>query len=205
MEEASTEIQILEAARQVFTQKGFAAARMQEIADRASINKGLLHYYFRSKEKLFLAVFEEAFQRVTHRINEIFEADLPLFEKIEAFVHNYLDTIIENPYLPGFVVSELNRNPTQFLHTLFAKRQKPNPTKLMLQIQQEVERGRIRPIHPVNLVLNILSMCIFPFVARPLFQSITEMDDATYFQLMKMRKKDITEFVLNAIRLPETN
>ncbi|HEX2898201.1 MAG TPA: helix-turn-helix domain-containing protein, partial [Bacteroidia bacterium] len=60
-EKENTEFRILEAARHIFQQKGFDGARMQEIADTAQINKGLLHYYFKSKDALFHKVFGIAF------------------------------------------------------------------------------------------------------------------------------------------------
>ncbi len=200
--EASTEEKILEAAREVFTQKGFAAARMQEIADVAGINKGLLHYYFRSKNKLFRAVFDEAFAQFVLRVNKIFEADIPLFDKIEAFVDQYMDILIANPMLPSFVINELNQKGEAFVKDLLSRERRPNPLPLIGQIQMEVQAGRIRKVDPFHLFLNMLSMCAFPFVARPLFQGVARMDDATYLNLMKTRKQEIINFIHNAIRLP---
>ena len=197
----NTEEKILEAARTVFTQKGYAAARMQEIADVAEINKGLLHYYFRSKERLFHAVFEEAFGRVVKHVNHIFESNLPLFEKIEGFVEKYMDTLLENPEVPAFVVNELNQKGEAFVKELMQKRQKPNPMPLIMQIQMEVDAGKIRQVNPFQLVLSLLSMCAFPFIARPLFKSFAQIDDRMYMQLMESRKKEIVDLVINGIKL----
>ncbi len=198
--EPSTEEKILDAAREVFTQKGFAAARMQEIADKAGINKGLLHYYFRSKNKLFHAVFYEVFDQFSLRINEVFGADLPLFEKIEAFVSQYMDTLIANPALPSFMINELNQKGEAFVKELMSRKTKPNPLPLIGQIQMEVQAGRIRAVNPFHLVLNMLSLCAFPFIARPLFQGIAQVDDETYLKLMESRKQEIIDFIHNAIR-----
>jgi AcrR family transcriptional regulator len=195
----STEEKILIAAKKIFTRKGYAAARMQEIADTAEINKGLLHYYFKSKEKLFRAVFEEAFAKLTREINYIFESDLSLFEKIEGFVNKYIDQMIDNPYLPAFVINELNQNQEAFIKDILGRKEKPNPFKLLTTIQTEVNKGTIRPINPVQLVLNMISMCVFPFVAKPLLQGVVNIDDETYMQMMDMRKKEIVEFIINAI------
>lgn len=196
----NTEEKILEAAREVFTQKGFAAARMQEIADEAGINKGLLHYYFRSKNRLFQAVFKEAFGKVVQHINQIFETELPLFEKIEIFVNRYMDILIKNPEIPAFVINELNQKGAKFVDELIEKGQRPNPLPLILQIQAEVEAGNIRPVNPFHLVLSILSMCVFPFIARPLFQSFTQVNDQQYMQLMQNRAQEITDLIINSIR-----
>ena len=194
-----TENRILEAAKRVFVRKGYAGARMQEISDEAGINKGLLHYYFKSKDNLFTAIFEQAFYEFIPRQNEIFDADLPLFTKIEQFVVRYLDFLAEHPYLPSFILQELQRHPDVFIQKLSEMDMKPNPMKLVMQIQMEVEKGHIRPIHPVHLVVNVLSMCVFPFVARPMMQAMLQVSDADYFEFMKSRKGVIVEFVKNAL------
>ena len=95
-----TEEKILSAARKIFTTKGMAGARMQDIANEAGINKALLHYYYRDKEKLFETIFLEEAQKFFPKINAIFQSDDPLFLKIEKFVDEYIDEMLENPYLP---------------------------------------------------------------------------------------------------------
>ncbi|MCB0578729.1 MAG: TetR/AcrR family transcriptional regulator [Phaeodactylibacter sp.] len=199
--EETTEGKILAAAKEVFTRKGFAATRMQEIADVAGINKGLLHYYFRSKNKLFHAVFDEAFGQFALRINEVSAADMPLLEKIEAFVSQYMDTLIANPALPSFVINELNQKGEAFVKDLMSREKKPNLLPLIGQIQMEIQAGRIREVNPFHLVLNMLSMCAFPFIARPLFQGIAQIDDQTYLKLMESRKREVIDFIHNAIKI----
>ena len=199
--ELSTEEKILNAAKEVFTKKGFAATRMQEIADVADINKGLLHYYFRSKNQLFRAVFDEAFDQFALLINKVFAADMPLFEKIEAFVNQYMDILIANPALPSFVINELNQKGDAFVQDLMNRKNKPNPLPLIGQVQMEIQAGRIRAVNPFHLVLNMLSMCAFPFIARPLFQAIAQVDDETYLKLMESRKQEIIDFIHSAIRV----
>lgn len=196
-----TEEKILTAAKEVFIQKGYAAARMQEIADKAEINKGLLHYYFRNKDKLFSAVFMDAFHKFAPRINQIFEADLPLFEKIESFVDEYMDILLENPNIPLFVIHEMNQKPEEFINSIMSNKDRPNPMKLIVQIQSEVQKGRIREINPLQLVMNMISMCVFPFVASPLFKSLLQMDQATYLQFMQLRKKEVSGFIIESIKI----
>ncbi len=196
----STENKILSAAKTVFTKKGFAAARMQEIADTAEINKGLLHYYFRSKEKLFDAIFEEALLEFIPQLNEIFESELPLFQKIEHFVENYINFFLENPQLPIFIINELNQNPDIFIEKMKKRNALPNPMKLMMQIQTEVQRGNIREINPVQLVVHILSMCAFPFMAKPMLQTVLHLDNSSYIQFLQSRKKEIVAFVRHSIQ-----
>ncbi len=196
-----TEEKILAAAKEIFIQKGYAAARMQEIADKAEINKGLLHYYFKNKDKLFSAVFMEAFHKFAPRINKIFESDFPLFEKIESFVDEYMDILLENPNIPKFVIHEMNQKPEEFINTIMNNKDRPNPMKLIVQVQSEVQKGNIREINPLQLVINMISMCVFPFVASPLFKSILQMDKTTYLQFMQLRKKEVSSFIIESIRV----
>ena len=196
----TTEQQILDAAKKVFVQKGMSGARMQDIADEAGINKALLHYYFRNKEKLFEVIFMEAAEKLFPRINAIFEADQSLFEKIENFCDEYIAIVMENPYLPLFVLNEINQDPDYFLKKVWTGKSKPNPVKLLEQIEKEVRKGTIKRVNPMHLLMNLISMTIFPFVAKPMFQKNLGMSDATFRQAMEQRKKEIPKFIIDAIK-----
>ena len=202
MKELSTEEKIVQAAKEVFTQKGYAAARTQEIADRAGVNKGLLQYYFKgnSKEKLFKAIFEESYLKIMARINYIFESEDSFEHKIELVLDAYLDLLLENPNLPGFIVNELHTNTHAFVEEIMQKPNRPNPLPLIMQIMEEVAQGKIRPINPVHLVLNVLSMTVFPFIARPLLQRVVNVNDETFMDMMRQRKAEILDFVKHAIK-----
>lgn len=194
------EEKILVAARKVFTTKGMAGARMQDIADEAGINKALLHYYFRDKDKLFEVVFMEEAQKFFPKINAIFNSDVPLFEKIENFVNEYIDEMQDNPYLPWFVMNEVNRDPDQFLYKIWGKDNLPNPGKFLEQIEKEIKKGTIKRIHPMHLFMNLLSMTIFPFVARPMMIRNMQMSDTQFTQVMEQRRKEIPKFIIDSIR-----
>ena len=116
----NTEQRILEAARKAFMHKGMSGARMQDIADEAGINKALLHYYFRNKDQLFEMVFKEAFTRFLPRLNQLIESDLGLFDKIETFVGDYIEMALQNPFLPLFVLNEMNKQPAVFFKKMWA-------------------------------------------------------------------------------------
>jgi len=195
-----TEERILEAARKVVTTKGMAGARMQDIADQAGINKALLHYYFRDKDKLFETVFLEEAQRFFPKINMIFQSDMPLFEKIERFVNEYMDEMEENPYLPWFVLNEINRDPDHFLFRVWGRDNLPKPAKLLEQIEQEVKKGRIKRINPVHLLMNMISMTIFPFVAKPMFVRNLRLSEKQFREIMEQRRKEIPKFIFDSIR-----
>ncbi len=196
----TTEEKILSAAKEIFTKRGFVAARMQEIADAAEINKGLLHYYFKSKDKLFQAVFEEAFLEFVVEINKLFEANIPFFEKLEAIVESYLDMLLKNPALPSFIINEINRDPEKFIENTFKNMDLPNPLSFLGQIQLEIQAGNIRPVNPFHLLINIVSLCVFPFVARPLIQNLVQIDRETYMKFMEDRKKEVVDFLIHALK-----
>ena len=202
--EMNTEEKILSAAKDVFQQKGMTGARMQEIADKAGINKALLHYYYRTKDKLFEKVFEMAFSLFIPRVKEMMTSDTPVLEKISFFVDNYIDLLNKHPYIPGFVINELNRNP-QILVQIFEKnvqlKQDNIIEKFEAQIQAEVKAGIIKPITLQNLMTNVIALCIFPVVARPILQGILfENDKKQYSEFLSQRKDFVKEFIINSIK-----
>jgi len=180
--------------------KGMAGARMQDIADEAGINKALLHYHFKNKEKLFEVIFMEAAAKLFPKINEIFISDQSLFEKIENFCHEYIAIVLENPYLPLFVMNEINQDPEYFLQKVWKGKNRPNPEKFLEQIEREVKKGTIKRISPVQLLMNLISMTIFPFIAKPMFQQNLGLDEMQFRSVMEQRRKEIPKFIIDAIR-----
>ena len=195
----TTEEKILEAAQKVFVRKGMYGARMQDIADEAGINKALLHYYFKNKQKLFEEIFMYAAGKLFPRINVIFRSDEPLFVKIEQFCNEYISVVLENPYLPLFVLNELNQDPVYFMNKLWAKDKRPDPRKFLEQIEKEIKKGVIKKISPVQLLMNLISMTIFPFVGKPMFQMTLGLDELQFRMLMEQRKKEIPRFIIDSI------
>ena len=195
----TTEERILVAAKQVFVKKGMTGARMQDIADTAGINKALLHYYFRSKEKLFEVIFKEAATRLFPKINEILNSELPLFDKIRRFTHDYVEMVIETPYLPLFVLNEINKQPHEFSKKMFGKN-RPPVHKLAEQIEKESKKGLIKSVSAPQLIINMMSMCIFPFVGKPMIQLVMNIDDLQFREMMEQRKKLIADFIIASIK-----
>ena len=201
-----TEELIMEAANKVFTRKGLSGARMQEIADEAKINKSLLHYYYRSKEKLFAAVFKIAVNKFMPDGIHILNSDKSLFEKIEVFSEKYIKLIMRNPYIPMFVLHELNKNPKGIANSLFSMVQNLdfNPVeKFKNDVQAEIENGTIRKdTKAEHLFVNMLSMSIFPFAGRPLIQKIGFDDNAKkYDTFIKERTTEVSKFIINSIKI----
>ena len=195
----STEERILASAKKIFVEKGMAGARMQDIADDAGINKAMLHYYFRSKEKLFEVIFKEAAARLFPTIANILNSDLPLFDKIRRFTNDYLEIVIENPFLPLFVLNEINKRPQAFGKKIFGHNRPPIHI-LAEQIEQEIRKKTIKAINPAHLVMNMMSMCVFPFVGKPMIQMIMNIDDTQFRNMMEERKTMIADFIIASIK-----
>jgi len=196
----NTEQVILQTARRIFIQKGLAGARMQDIADQAGFNKALVHYYFTSKDKLFDLVFEEEFGNFFSNLAGIVSSDLPLFEKIENIVSLDIERMTRFPGLPNFVLNEMSRNPEVIL-----KRLKKIPVEKVLdgfqkQINSEVKKGNIKKISAEQLFINIQSLCIFPFIARPMIRGLMKMDEKNYLAMIQKRKTEVAQFIINAIK-----
>jgi len=195
-----TEEKIIRAASKVFEEEGYAGARMQQIADSAEINKGLLHYYFKSKDKLFDTIFSAAFDKMMSKVGKIFQAELPIEEKIEMFVSQYLDVLAKNSYVPTFVLSELNKRPENIVNKILNHPNKPKVNLFVQQIQTAADEGKIRNIKPEHLIINMVSMCIFPYVGKPMIQILLEKNKTEYKTLLKERKAEVTQFILHAIK-----
>ncbi|MGM5470858.1 TetR/AcrR family transcriptional regulator [Flavobacteriaceae bacterium LMO-SS05] len=199
--DSNTESQILDAAKTVFQSKGMDGARMQEIADKAGINKAMLHYYYRNKQLLFEAVFKHAFSLLAPQLNKILNDDSSIEEKIRNFTFNYISFISKHPYLPNFIVQELNRNPG-FAERLSHTEGFPNIEKFKQQLNDEIEQGIIKPIKAEQLLINVLALNIFPFIGKPLLKTLMHIDDDAYKQLIENRKTEVADFIINSIKHP---
>ncbi len=193
-----TEEKILEAAKKVFHQKGYDGARMQEIANEAGINKALVHYYFRNKENLFHAVFEDSFATLISRVNEIFFSSDTILQKTEAFLSYYIDFLLKNSYLPMFILNALYNQPEK-LQTLIAKLA-PTPQKLIIVIKKQLKEEYNLDINPMHLYINLFSIVIFPIVARPLIQQIFTLSPKEMETFLEERKKEVPLFIINALK-----
>ena len=197
--EKCTEDKILEAAKSEFIEKGFDGARMQKIAERAEINKALLHYYFRSKENLFKAVFQSVFKDFFPNIIKALSSDISFWDKLKIFIDGYLDLLKKNPYLPAFILHEIHLRPEILLDRL--KEMGIQPILFTQLFYNEFEKGTIKKINPEHVIVNILSMCIFPVAAKPVIKGIfMNNNEENYMTFLDERKDVIFEFVYNALK-----
>lgn len=122
-----------------------------------------------------------------------------MFEKIETFCHEYISQVVQTPYVPIFILNEINRHPEDFLKKLFRNRMPP-VEKMIKQIEKEKEQGIIKNVEPFQLLLDVLSLCVFPFVAKPMIQLITRMDGTQFNEMMEHRKKEIPMIIISSIK-----
>jgi len=197
-----TENIILETARKHFVQNGFAATRMQEIADEAGINKAMLHYYFRSKNKLYREIISQTLNTIIPQLSAAIETKGTTLEKIEKLVKAYLRIFQTNPDFPFFIMSEISQKREDFIDELKKRATYFQPIQhLMMQMMQDMQDGHIRSIPPVHLLINIISMCVFPFMAKPVFCNIMEIPEDRFESLMAGRAEVIISFVNQALRV----
>lgn len=203
LEEITTEERILDAAMKVITRKGFAATRTEEIAKEAGINRTLLHYYYRDKQTIFNLIFETRFKEFFKGLFVIFEADnISLFEKIERMVDHEITTLSKHPHMARFVITEIAHEPNLLVE--HGTKLGLNPRVMIAAFEKlvvkEVSEGIIKPIEGRQLLINIMSLCIYPFVASPIIQTMMSLNESEFIQLTEQRKKQVSEFIINAIK-----
>jgi hypothetical protein len=132
-------------------------------------------------------------------VRKVLESDLPLEEKITRFIDFYIGIISKNTFVPLFIISEINKHPDHFFETVLPK-ELPQPEFFFKQVEEEIRAGKIRPIDPRHLILNIISLCIFPFLGKPLIRILLGMTHDEMKQLLEERKKEATRFILAGLR-----
>lgn len=188
--DTSAEEKIKEAARKVFSKKGYAATRTRDIAEEAGLNLALLNYYFRSKEKLFELIMMEKIQRLFGVLAPtLIDTTTTLDKKLEIVATSYIDMLSELPDLPLFVLSEIRNNPERFASKM--------PVGKLLKESHFVKQLKEeRPdIHPLQFLMSVLGMLLFPFIARPLFSTTGALSTKEFEMLMEERKRLVPKWV----------
>lgn len=199
MKDRQTEERIFEAATEVFEEKGLAGARMQHIADKAGINKALLHYYFRTKDHLFEAVFTKLAKKILSKFDPILDEKMSLEEKIRFFFREHISFLQRNPRLPGFILNEINNNPERIkkliknidIHALW--------NKISAQHRDELQYYNLDEKDIPQIITTIVSISVFPFAARGIFETILNQLGITFEEYIDQRKDFAAEFVIRSL------
>jgi TetR/AcrR family transcriptional regulator len=200
--EKVTEKLILDAAMKVFTQHGFDGSRTEDIAKEAGINRALLHYYYRDKQTMFDMIFEERFKEFFGGIFKIFSSDMALLEKIKLLIDHEITMLLKHPDLARFIIVEVANKPERLIE--HGQKLGINPRVFIetfeKQLAIEIKSGHIKPIHARQLLMNIMSLCIYPFVAQPIIRTMMQLDKASFNDMMEARKKEVYDFIMNALK-----
>lgn len=203
----STEDTILQSAREIFTQKGRDGARMQEIADHAGVNKTLLHYYYRSKEKLFYRVVEEVINDLIVQVITTSFSPAPFKTFLRRFINNHMDFLEQHQEMLGFLLWELKKDPL-LVKQVILKSFDPlggNPFELLsVRINAAVKSGEIRSINAMDFIINLVSLDVFIFVLIPVVSTIIEPNENQLKTMVKSRKKEVFRLLWNDIAPKKT-
>ncbi len=200
-----TELRILEAAHTIFLRRGTDGARMQEIADEAGVNKGLLHYYYRSKERLAREVFRRAAAELMSEVVPILGSDLELEDKIDRFVAAELRLFSARPYLPGYVLSEVTLRPDRLLGVFADAIAGPMRRRVLPRLRAQIAAGAAAgtvaaPLTAEQFLVTCLSGCVFPFAARPLLATVLGLDEAGFQRFIAERGDELPAFLKRGLR-----
>lgn len=199
----STEKRIKEEARKLFQEKGFDAVRTREIAEAAGINSALLHYYFRSKERLFHIIMVESINEMFSFLQQIInDVTTTLSQKIDMIVNGYIDVIKENPNLALFVLNELNTNSSQIISESGIEKAMLVESSLFEQINEQFEKKSIK-ISPLHIMLNTISLAVMPVMARPLIAYLYDMKVDNISDFLEERRRLIPIWIKSMLHLNE--
>jgi len=198
------ELRIREVAQELFFKQGYALTSTTQIAKEVGCTQALVHYYYRTKENLFRQIFLEQIQAALSVIGQSLMNEDSFDKFIEHAISMYFDALMSNPRLPFFVLEELVSNPArrQYLRQNFIK--SPSYGMLYMQfdarLRKEQQEGRIAKIEPFDLMMTIVSLTVFTFLAMPVFQDLLAQTDEQVQAFVQHRKAEITRFVLKGLK-----
>jgi AcrR family transcriptional regulator len=188
VKDAQTEKLIKDTAMRIFFVEGNIHAKTQAIADAAGVNRGLIYYYFKSRDQLFEVVFTEAMLLMENRIRELFFSNkLEFREKIGQFIEFFIENNLKFPYLEIFLITEVNSG-----HVV-PPQEKLQIAKIIKNIEgdleQEIRKGSVPQMSARQFMINMISLCVYPILAKPLLKELMQLDEKKYLALVKERKE----------------
>ncbi|MDL2282628.1 TetR/AcrR family transcriptional regulator [Parabacteroides sp. OttesenSCG-928-G06] len=200
MENTDVKGRILEVARQLFIEKGYNGTSIRDIAAASGTNVAMINYYYHSKYNLFEYIFEESFDVVVHRVFSILGSDMPILEMIECWIDSYYESLMEYPQIPIFILNEVNQHPERLPERI--KRRDPYKIflKVSARLEEEVKKGTIRETSVIDLLLNILSLCVFPFMFGSLAVKVADRSMEEYQEILVKHKEYVKSFVIQALK-----
>lgn len=201
--ETNNERQILEAAEEIFLEKGYNMAKTTEIAKKAGVTHAMLHYYFRTKENLFDKIFEKKAELISNIFFLQLGKDAPFLERLANAIEKHFDLLVDNPKLPGFLLFEILNNESRKMR--FLNSIKPKATSIIKRLQEEIDnevlKGNVRPYKAYDLIYSIMSLNMTAFLMAPVIQTIRNMSDQRYNLFLQERKKLNIEVLLSQLKV----
>lgn len=198
------EQRIKQVAKQLFIEQGFAATSTTQIAQQVGCTQALVHYYYRTKENLFRQIFLENIQAAMEVIAQSLSNDVPFEDFLTNAISLYFDALINNPQLPYFVLEELVSNPERrkYLRDNFVRR--PQYTmyyfRLDSRIRHEQESGRMAKVETFDIMMSVVSLVVFNFIALPMYQDLLDRTDDQARDFLLHRKAEVTRLILKSLR-----
>lgn len=191
----STEEKIKTAARKIFHEKGYSGTRTRDIAEEAGINLALLNYYFRNKKRLFELVMSDSLEDFFSSIREAFvDTSTDLDQKIHIIINNYLDQLTANPNIPIFLLNELRSSPDALVKKS-ELRGVLNSSSFMQQLEERLRETKQTDINPFHLIVNILGLTVFPFMASPMIKEMRQINDEQFMAFIEERRTLIPQWI----------
>lgn len=186
-----TEEKILEAAKKIFLRDGLQGARMQDIADLASINRSMLHYYFRDKEMLSHQTMKSVISQFIITFKENLNSDLSFEEKVDNYIAAEIDLAYNDPNMLIFALHEASKDPEFFKKIINNK----HSTIFREQLKEAYEKGQITTKNTEDFVVLVSSLCMFPFIAGPLYMMIFRWDEEKWMNHRSVLKKNMPKLI----------
>ncbi len=166
---------ILNAGLKEFSSWGFSGTRMDKIASRAEINKAMLFYYFSSKENLYQEVLRHAVRKILPKIRNIILLERNPKGFLEKLPEIYINFFSENQDFIKMIAFDLIQR-TDMIKTTFKEtigtEFHQGPQMVLKKIKKWYDKGAISESDPLHFMINIISLCLFAFIARPIIETI---------------------------------
>ena len=199
----TTEQAILKAAEEMFLEKGFSMVSTTDIANKVGCNQALVHYYYRTKENLFMKVFTNKVDALFDMFSHIVETETLFENRINIFIDQYFGLFIKSPRIPFLIVNELILNPTRrkYIREYINQRAMPDfYYKFDCQVKEEIQKGHICEINTLDLILHIVSLTVFTFVSLPVLEDLLPKTDFSIKDYVSHRKDEIKKLIIQGLR-----
>jgi len=193
------EDKIIEVAKQLFVENGFENTNMTDIANAAGINRTTLHYYFRTKEKMFSAVFGSLVYSFLPRMHIIFQEDIPFIDKLNKILDEYMEIFLENPSLPKFILGEIQRNISNLLEVMQELQFDTYLSSIKDVVLKEMEEGKLKKVPLLVVFLTFYSQMTFPFLAKDLIIALFYENEQDFYNFLQEWKSNVISQMENLL------